>query len=121
MDHYFYRMTSKVTDADITAFLCEKGKRKTGMAFFSSPCASPVGVSMEPKWFPLSCETFSEGVYVGGGRNTVDIITHYAFGQSDAPAALDYDPLALIYRNEEDKGGSEARNFILMNRTTTNQ
>jgi len=120
MDHYFYRMTSQVTDADITAFLCGKGKRKTGMAFYSSPWASPVGVPMDSKWFPLSCQTYSEGVYIGGGRNTVDVITHYAFDQLNPPVALGYDPLALIYSNDEDEHACDTRNFILMNRTITN-
>ena len=81
MDHYFYRMTSTVTDAEITSFMCAESKRRTGMAFFSSPWADPYGISMMPKWYMMSCSSFSEGKYIGGGKNSVSTMTHYYFDQ----------------------------------------
>jgi hypothetical protein len=59
--------------------MCGKGTRRTGMSFFTSPWADPYGVSMMPKWYELSCSSFSEGNYVGGALNTVSTYTHYYF------------------------------------------
>ena len=65
MDHYFYRMTSKITDEELTAFMCADGKRRTGMSFYSTPWADEDGISMDPKWFLMDCSTFSELKYEG--------------------------------------------------------
>jgi len=140
MDHYFYRMTSSVTEPEITSFMCAEGKRRTGMAFYTSPWANIRGVSMEPKWFLLSCSTFTAGKYIGGAVNSVDTITHYYFDQPDTigreladedyleeaeeivPVALDYNPLPYIERSEwNEVPESDTRNYVLVNRTRTNQ
>lgn len=120
MDHYFYRMTSKVTDAEVTSFMCADGKRRTGMAFYTSPWADLRGVSMEPKWFLMSCSTFTTGRYIGGAVNSVDTVTHYYFDQPETegrdlddeeyeeeakailPVALDYNPLPYIFAGKAD-------------------
>lgn len=59
MDHYFYRMTTRITDSEISSFMCGKGTRRTGMSFFTSPWADPYGISMMPKWYELSCSSFT--------------------------------------------------------------
>jgi len=91
MDHYFYRMTTKITNAEIKSFMCDDGKRRTGMSFFSTPWADEDGISMDPKLFMLQCSTFSEGTYIGGAANkpssllnvknanSVNLVTHYYF------------------------------------------
>lgn len=139
MDHYFYRMTSKVTEAEITSFMCANGKRRTGMAFFTTPWADNKGISMEPKWFLLSCSTFTSGKYIGGAVNSVDTVTHYYFDQPETigvdlgdedyeeeakdliPEALDYNPLPYIYSSKwNEVPESDTRNYVLVNRTATN-
>jgi len=139
MDHYFYRMTSKVTEAEVTSFMCAKGKRRTGMAFFTSPWADPIGISMEPKWYLLSCSTFTSGKYIGGAVNSVDTVTHYYFDQPETknrtlgdedyeeeakeivPVALCYNPLPYIAMGKPtEMPESDTRNYVLVNRTSTN-
>jgi len=115
MDHYFYRMTSKVTDQEIDRYMCQKGKQRTGMAFLSSPWADEDGISMDPRWFLMQCSTFSEGLYIGDAFNSVDLVTHYQFDQPQqgnrtyddpdledeieniVPVALNYNPLPYIF------------------------
>lgn len=139
MDHYFYRMTSKVTDEEVTSFMCSKGKRRTGMAFMTSPWVNEIGLTMNPKWYLLSCRTFTAGEYVGGAENSVNVVTHYYFDQPEPkteeeteeeweeagkkviPIALDYDPLPFIFASKhEEMPESDTRNYVLVNRTSTN-
>lgn len=119
--------------------MCEKGKQRTGMAFFSSPWADEDGVSMDPRWYEMNCETFSEGVYIGDAFNSVDLVTHYFFDQplrgnrtydnldyqdevdDIVPVALNYNPLPYIFEGrQKEMPDTDIRNFFLVNRTHTN-
>jgi len=139
MDHYFYRMTSKISDAEVTSFMCAKGKRRTGMAFFTAPWADFRGISMEPKWFLLSCSAYTSGNYVGNAVDSVDSVLHYYFDQPETegrvlgdedyeeeakeviPIAQDYNPLPYIFAGSKyELPESDTRNYVLVNRTSSN-